>query len=119
MGATAADQSFAGPGATGNRNITTSTSKSWGAHTVALRPGSSSPSASLTWTASPSTWATGYVLERVVGGSVGTTQTVTPISATSTTDGPLVNGTAYTFRLSLYYGTWTSPAVTATHNPSC
>ena len=120
VGATAADQSFAGPGATGDRNITTSTSKSWVAHTVALRPAPGGvPSASLTWTASPSTWATGYVLERVVGGSVEATQTVTPISSTSTTDGPLVNGTAYTFRLWAYGGTWTSPAVTTTLTPSC
>lgn len=119
VGATAADQPFTGPGATGSRNITTSTSKGWVAHTVALRPPSGPPSASLTWTASPSTWATGYHLERVVSGSVQATKTVTPISSTSTTDGPLVNGTAYTFRLWAYHGTWTSLVVTATLTPAC
>lgn len=119
VGATAADESFPGPGATGERSITTSTSKSWVAHTVALRPALTTPSASLTWTTSPSAWASGYRLERVVGSTVEATQTVTPVSASSTTDGPLANGTAYSFRLWAYHGTWSSPVVTATLTPSC
>jgi hypothetical protein len=55
----------------------------------------------------------------VVGGSVTSTKTVTPLSATSTTDGPLVNGTAYTFRLRAYRGSWVSTDVTGTLTPAC
>ena len=41
------------------------------------------------------------------------------MSAVATTDGPLVNGTAYTYRLVAYRGTWTSTAATAALTPSC
>lgn len=118
-GATVADQPFAGPGSTGARNTTASMFTQWVAQTVALRPIPGDPSAALTWTASPSSWATGYTLQRVVGGSVQSTATVTPIATMSTTDGPLVNGTTYTFRLSAYRGSWTSPAGTVALTPSC
>ncbi len=119
-GVSAGDEFFAGPGATGGRASTNgSFSAQWIAHTVALRPIPGTPTANLTWTASTSTWASGHTLERLVGGSVQTTSTVTPISVRSTSDGPLVNGTAYTYRLSAYSGTWTSPVVTTTLTPSC
>jgi hypothetical protein len=58
-------------------------------------------------------------LDRVQGGSVVSTKTVTPISATSTTDGALANGTTYTFRLRAYRGSWASTDVTATLTPNC
>ena len=119
-GATAGDEPFVGPGSTAGRTSTAGTFQAeWLAQTVALRPANGTPSANLTWTASPSTWATGYRLERSVGATVQATSTVTPISATSATDGPLVNGTTYSYRLWAYYGTWTSPAITATLTPSC
>ncbi len=97
----------------------TSTSLAWVAHTVALRPALGPPSAALTWTAGPSTWATGYRLERSVGGRVQATATVTPIGTTSAADGTLVNGTTYAFRLWAYRGTRISTSVTATLTPSC
>jgi hypothetical protein len=37
----------------------------------------------------------------------------------ATTDGPLADGTAYTYRLSTYRGTWSSSTVTAVLTPSC
>lgn len=120
-GITAADEPFAGPGTTPPH---TSASPSnftaeWIAQAVVLRRvGGGSPSAALTWTASPSTRATGYHLERI-GGTAQATRTLTGVSTTSTTDGPLTNGTTYTYRLSAYRGTWTSPAVTATLTPGC
>jgi hypothetical protein len=86
---------------------------------VVLRPAFGNPSAALSWTASTSSGAGGYQLERLVGGTVQTATTVTPVSATSTSSGPLVDGTAYTFRLRTYYGTWTSPDVTVGLTPSC
>jgi hypothetical protein len=121
LGVTAGDETFAGPGATTARSSTSGTafSSQWVAHTVALRPPAGTPSASLTWTASPTAAATGYRLERVVGGTVMATATVTPVSSTATTDGPLVDGTTYTYRLSTYRGTWSSSTVTAVLTPSC
>jgi hypothetical protein len=119
--ASAGYELFAGQGATGTRTappVSGTAATEWIAHTVALRP-ALVPSASLTWTASPSSTATGYTLERVVGGSVQATATVPSRTATSATDGPLVNGTAYTFRLRTTQGSWTSTAATATLTPSC
>lgn len=110
---------FAGPGATGAVSRVGSTAWEWVAHTVALRPALGPPSASLNWAASPSTWATGYRLERSVGGTVQPTVTVTPIGTTSRTDGTLVNGTTYSYRLWAYHGTWVSTDVTAGLTPSC
>ena len=119
LGATAGEVLFAGPGVTPTRSTTGSNTFEWVTHTVALRPALGAPSASLTWTASPSTWATGYRLERSVGGTVQATATVTPISATATSSGPLVKGTTYGFRLWAYYGTWVSSSVTGGLTPSC
>lgn len=121
IGVSAGDESFAGPGGTLSRSATSGSnfSAEWVAQTVALRPVPGTPTGNATWTASPSSWATGYRLERSVGGTVQATSTVTPISATSTTDGPLVNGTTYSYRLWAYHGTWTSSAVTAGFTPFC
>jgi hypothetical protein len=120
-GATAADVLFAGTGASTARSSSSGSNfiTEWVAYTVALRPALGPPSASLTWTASSSSTATGYVLERVVSGAVQASKTVTPVSSTSTTDGTLVNGTTYTYRLRTYYGTWNSANATASLTPSC
>ena len=119
QGSTVSDRTVAASGPTGSRTAGGTTTGEWVAHAFALQPAASIPSASLTWTASPTSNATGYRLERVVSGSVARTWSVTPISATSTTDGPLVNGTVYTYRLWAYAGTWVSPTVTTTLTPSC
>lgn len=122
-GAAAADEVLAAPGPAPARSWTSpiNFTSEWLTQSVALRPasGSGTPSGSATWTASPSSWATGYRLERSAGGTVQATQTVTPISATAATDGPLVNGTTYTYRLWAYSGTWTSSDITASLTPSC
>ena len=121
QGATAGDETLPAAGTTTARTTTSGSNfpSEWLVRTIALRPASGPPSASLTWTASASTWATDYVLQRVVGGTVQSTATVSPISATSTSDGPLVNGTAYTYRLRARYGSWVSPDATTTLTPSC
>ncbi|MGR7025319.1 hypothetical protein [Geodermatophilus sp. URMC 62] len=119
-GITAADESFVGPGTTPSRSFSSpGSTTAYIAQTIALRPTAPLVEASLSWTASPSTWATGYRLERSTGGTAQAPRSLTPIGATSTTEGPLVNGTAYTFRLWAYRGTWTSTAVTAPLTPSC
>ena len=86
---------------------------------MALRHAPGTPSAGLTWTPSPDSWATGYRLERSGNGAVQSTRTLTPAGTASTTEGPLVNGVPYAFRLWAHRGTWVSTAVTATLTPSC
>ena len=63
---------------------------------------------SLTWTASTSTGATGYVVERAtsVAGTYTQIATVTPISATSYPDSPAAG--TWWYRLSTYVQSWTS-----------
>ena len=45
--------------------------------------------------------------------------TIAPVSVTSATDGPLSNGTTYTYRLFAYRDAWTSPAVSVSVRPDC
>jgi hypothetical protein len=47
------------------------------------------------------------------------TRTVTPVEASTATEGPLVDGVTYTWRLWTYRGTWVSAAVTVTLTPAC
>jgi hypothetical protein len=120
FGVSAGDVAFAGTGATPTRNAASSTnySSEWLAQTIALRPASHQPAAILTWTASPSSWATGYRGERIVGGTVQATSSA-PMGTTTVTDPGLVNGTTYTYRVWAHRGTWVSTAVTTTLTPSC
>jgi hypothetical protein len=66
-------------------------------------------SVSLTWTASTSTGATGYTIERAssLAGTWTQIATVSPISATSYPDSPA--GGTWWYRLSTYIQGWTSP----------
>ncbi len=66
-------------------------------------------SASLTWTATPDTYATGYDVERatVSGGPYTLVATVTPRTTVSTTDAPAASGTYY-YVLQSYFQSWTS-----------
>jgi hypothetical protein len=65
-------------------------------------------SVSVTWTASTSTGATGYKVERAtsLAGSYSQIATVTPISATSYPDSPAAG--TWWYRLSTYFQSWTS-----------
>jgi hypothetical protein len=121
LGVVAADDTFTGPGTTVSRSATStsSTSSEWIAQTLVLQRVRDIPSASLSWAASPSSWAGGYELTRRLGGTVQRTQQVTGVGTTSATDGPLTNGTSYTFGLSTAQGTWRSSAVTAGSTPNC
>ena len=120
LGTSAGDVPFDGPGATPTRSSVSPSGSlnEWVTQTVALRPRLQA-AASLTWTASPSAWGTGYVLERMVGSTVQAERTLAPIATASAIESPLVNGTTYTFRLSAYRGAWRSPAVTTTLTPAC
>jgi hypothetical protein len=117
---TAADEALAEPGAVPQRTSTTSGSTTaWIAQTVVLRPALQQVGASLSWTPSASSWATGYRLERSAGGTVQTTRSLTPIGTTGTSEGPLSNGVTYTFRLWTHHGAWRSPAADTTLTPAC
>jgi hypothetical protein len=115
-GITGGEEPFAGPGTSSPRTSSGTTSGAWIAQTVALRR---APSVRLTWTASPSDWATGYQLERTGGTPGRTTRSLDVAGPASTTDGPLVNGTTYSYRLWAYRGNWTSAEATAILTPSC
>lgn len=121
LGVVAADETFAGPGTVVSRSATSTTSLSseWIAQTLLLQRVAGTPSANLAWTASASSWAEGYELTREVGGSVQAAVPVAGVSTTSTSNGPLVNGTSYTFRLATSRGTWRSSTVSAGLTPDC
>jgi len=118
-GATASYEGFAGPGVAPSRTSTTVTTSEWVTHTIALRPVPPTANVTASWTASPSGWATGYLVERLVNGAVQTSGTVSPVSVTSAADGPLATGVTYTYRISAYFRSWTSPPVTASLTTNC
>ena len=70
------------------------------------------PSVSVTWTASTSTGATGYIVERATasGGPYSQIATVTPLTATIYVDSPAAG--TYWYRLSTYKGNWQSATTT-------
>ena len=117
---TAWSESFAGRGTVPQRTSTTSGSTAaWIAQTVVLRPALQQVGASLSWTPTPSTWATGYQGERVVGGAVQLSSAVPSVTVTTVTDWGLSNGTTYTYRVRAYRGAWVSSDVTGVLTPSC
>jgi hypothetical protein len=66
----------------------------------------------LSWTASSSSGATGYQVERAtsLAGTYAQIGTATPVSATSYVDSPAAG--TYWYRLSTYIGSWTSATTT-------
>lgn len=70
-----------------------------------------SAKATLSWTATPSTFASGYRIERWRGSTLEATQSVTPRTTTTVTQGGLATGTTYTWRIRSYYSSWTSTEV--------
>lgn len=121
VGITAADETYPSPGTVTGRTATSTSSLSseWVAQSMVIRRVPGAPTAHLTWTPSTSTWATGYLLERVVGGSTQANPTISGASTASTTDGPLADATTYTYRLTSYRGNWRSSTVTAPLTTNC
>ena len=70
--------------------------------------------ATVSWTATPSTFATGYTVERWRGSILEATTTVTPRTTTSVTQTGLTTGTTYTWRVRAFVSSWTSTAVSTT-----
>jgi len=119
--ASGADEAFVGPGTTPARTSSASTFGSeWVAQTVALRPQIEvTVGASASWTATPSTFASGYKLRRYVGTTLQNEQVITPRTTTTAIDSALVNATAYTYKLIAYHGNWSSAELTASLTPAC
>lgn len=68
----------------------------------------------LSWTATPSTFATGYKVERWQGSTLQATATVTPRTTTALTQTGLATGTTYTWKVYAYASSWTSTLISAT-----
>lgn len=120
VGVSAVVEPMTNAGTTTSRSATSSTNESsrWAAQVLVVQRGV--PSAQLSWTASPSTWATGYVLERLVGASVQATSTLSGRTNVNVTQNSLVNGTDYTFRLTAASsGTWRSTSVSVPFDATC
>ena len=117
VGIAAGSESVAATGPTVARSLTVV--NSWLARSVALRTVVQEAGATLTWTASPSSWADGYRLERRAGGTVQPTRSLTPVATSTATESSLSNGVTYTFRLWAYRGSWVSTDATTTLTPSC
>jgi signal peptidase len=81
---------------------------------------SSCPGATVTatWTATPSTYATGYTLVRKSGGTVQNTITVNGRTTVTQDDTNVANGT-YTYELNSTYANWTSTVASASTTVSC
>jgi hypothetical protein len=88
-----------------------------------LRPaaggGPVTPTATLTWTPTTSTCATGHTLRRWNGPTLEAQTSITPRTAATFDDAPLVDGTTYDYELESVYLNWTSGAATTTVTPSC
>jgi hypothetical protein len=98
--------------ATGTR---TATADNGGPNTgavVALTQASGSQ-AGLSWTATPTTSASGYLLTRT-GPTKTFTYTISGASTTSAVNRWLTSGSSYTYSLQAYVGGWTSSAITTT-----
>jgi hypothetical protein len=102
-------------GASGEESATVDTAVANIGAQVALVPGTNpTPGVRASWSPTPSTWASGYELQRELGGTVEKTVTVDPQSATQATDFEVTAGNTHTYRLSAYYSSWRSTAVSQT-----
>jgi hypothetical protein len=110
--AAAADVTVASAGATGVYSVDDPSARNWVTTTVALQPAAT---VALTWTASTSTWATQYTVERWNGASLQGSASLTPVS-TNSYNAAVASGAAYTYKLYTVYLNWTSSTASVTLN---
>lgn len=76
--------------------------------------GTLSTKVNLSWTATPSTLATGHIVERWQGGTMQNSTTVTPRTTTTLQQTGLPVATTYTWRVKASFQSWTSSEITVT-----
>ena len=113
----AADEAGGSAGATGPRVATSSGSRTGHGALIALSPAGFG--VGLTWEATPTSTADGYILERWTGGVLDKSWAITPATTTAFTDTTAQEGTAYSYRLRAFEGTDESAEVVVTITPSC
>jgi signal peptidase len=113
----AADEAGGTAGSTGQRIATSSGNRAGHGALIALSPVGFR--IELTWGASPTSTADGYVLERWTGGALDASWVITPATTTKLTDTDAQEGVSYTYRLRAFEGSDESPEVEATITPSC
>jgi hypothetical protein len=110
--AAAADVTVAGAGATAVYSVDDNQVRNWVITTLALQPAAN---VSLTWTATTSSWASQYTLERWNGASLQSSASVTPVS-TNSYSAAVASGAAYTYKLYTVYLNWSSGTASVTLN---
>jgi hypothetical protein len=111
-----ADVAFAGPGASGAKTATAGAADFNIGELIALRP---APGVNLSWTATPSTFATGYSLVRMLGAAQDATFSVTPRTTVTYSDTTVANATTYTYQLTAVDQNWTSTTIASGSVTTC
>ena len=113
----AADEAGGTAGSTGQRIAASSGNQAGHGALIALSP--AGIWIELTWEASPTSTADGYVLERWTGGTLDASWVITPATTTNFIDTGAQEGVSYTYRLRAFQGSDESPEVEATITPYC
>ncbi len=106
-----ATEPMAVAGASGTRTASAAASESNVGQMIALQKPAIAK-IDVTWTATPSTFATGYTLQRWLGGVQQTNDSIIPRTSTSVSHAPLEAGQTYQYRLRAYHQSWQSSEVT-------
>ena len=111
------DEAVAAVGPSATRSWTSSENNEWIGVSIALKP-SPIPLITAAWTPSTSAYATVQKLERWQAATMEVQQTLAD-TTTTTSDGPLVNGATYTYRIRAQRTNWQSAKTTATLTTGC
>ena len=111
------DEAVAAVGPSATRSWTSSENNEWIGVSIALKP-SPIPLITAAWTPSTSAYATVQKLERWQAATMEVQQTLAD-TTTTTSDGPLVNGATYTYRIRAQRTNWQSANTTATLTTGC
>jgi hypothetical protein len=113
----AADEAVVAPGLTGPRVAASTGNRTGYGALIALAP--AGLRVTLTWVATPTATADGYVMERWTGGALDASWVITPGTITALSDTTAQEGVAYSYRLRTFEGTDESTDVVATITPNC
>ena len=113
----AADEAVVAPGLTGPRVAASTGNRTGYGALIALAP--AGLRVTLTWVATPTATADGYVMERWTGSALDASWVITPGTITALSDTTAQEGVAYSYRLRTFEGTDESTDVVATITPNC